>query len=112
MPQPHGGSLQRGGPGRPKGSISLTRLLEDKLKEGDTAKDVIKWTLDQAKLGNAAALKILWDRIDGPIITKVELDDVSNLTPAERDARVDQLFNAGRARAIGSAVVIDTKEGD
>jgi len=54
--------------------------------------------------GNPAAIKQVMDRIDGPIVSKVELDDVSNLSPEERQARLDQLANLGRARAVGSLV--------
>jgi hypothetical protein len=104
---------QSGNPaGRPKGSISLTTILKQKLAEGDTAKDVIQWTLEQAKIGNAAALKILWDRIDGPIVNKVELDDISALSPEERDRRAMELLDTARARRAGSVAIVNPEEGD
>jgi len=95
---------QSGNPegGKPSIVRALKRLmLEDPaFSEEEAAR--IMWS--HFKDGNPAAIKQIADRIDGPIVQKVELDDVSNLSPEEREARLDQLADIGRARAAGSLV--------
>jgi len=95
--------LRVGGPGRPKGSLSLTALLKEKLAEGTNADELIQSTLEQAKAGNPAAMKILWDRMEGPMTTvsQVTVDDVSNLTESERVARIAAIYDAARTRGTG-----------
>ena len=72
------GGTNKGGPGRPKGSVSLTTELKRQLSEGAEVEDVVKATLLNAKEGNAAALKIVWDRIDGPIPLIVKVEEKSD----------------------------------
>ena len=102
-PGPRGGMLRIGGPGRPKGSLSLTALLKEKLAEGTIADELIQSTLEQAKAGNPAAMKILWDRMEGPMTTVSQLtvDDVSNLTESERVSRIAAIYDAARTRGTG-----------
>jgi hypothetical protein len=78
-------------------------MLKAKLSEGENAKDLIQSTLEQAKAGNPAAMKILWDRMEGPMATvaNVTLDDVSNLTESERVARIAAIYDAARLAASG-----------
>jgi len=103
-PGPKGGMLRVGGPGRPKGSLSLTALLKEKLAEGTNADELIQSTLEQAKAGNPAAMKILWDRMEGPMTTvsQVTVDDVSNLTESERVSRIAAIYDAATAARAGS----------
>jgi hypothetical protein len=100
--------------GRPKGAVSvigaLKRLMDtDPNYSADVAAKIV-W--DHFKEGNPAAIKQVLDRLDGPIVNKVELDDVSNLSPEEREARLDQLANLGRARAVGSVADGSDKSDD
>lgn len=79
----NGGRLKRGGNPRKKGQISLTSLLLKKLREQAPTKkggDPRKWSdaaveglILQAIAGNTQAIKELWGRVDGPLVTKSEL---------------------------------------
>jgi len=76
---------QSGNPGgRPKGSVSLVKILRDVLNEpgGEArAKAIIGKCLDMAAEGDDKHLRILLDRLDGPVVQKIE-------------ASVDQSFKA------------------
>jgi len=54
---------QSGNPaGRPRGSFSPTAILAEQMLTGD-AEGIIRKTIDKAKDGNGAPLRICWDRI-------------------------------------------------
>ena len=54
---------QSGNPaGRPRGSFSPTAMLAEQMLTGD-AEGIIRKTIDKAKDGNGAALRICWERI-------------------------------------------------
>lgn len=66
---------QSGNPaGRPKGSVSLTRLIREELERDgeDAARQLIRAAIDKAKAGSWRHLKEIIDRIDGPIAHHVE----------------------------------------
>jgi hypothetical protein len=99
MPKPLFQKGQSGNPGgRPKGSISLTTVLRTRLQDETLANELVDSTISQAKAGNPVALKLLWDRIDGPVLQKVEatIDDTSGLTDEERAKRVAALMQSRR----------------
>jgi hypothetical protein len=64
--------------GRPKGSVSITRLMREALEESGEkeAKRLAKAILRNAAKGNSTAIKEVLDRIDGPV--KQQLDVTSN----------------------------------
>jgi hypothetical protein len=100
--------------GRPKGAVSvigaLKRLMDtDPNYSADVAAKIV-W--DHFKEGNPAAIKQVLDRLDGPIVNKVELDDISALSPEERDRRAMELLDTARARRAGSVAIVDPEEGD
>ena len=76
-PQPHGGALLRGGsPGRPKGSVSLVAKLKAKLDEDPSrAEALMESLMKMAEAGDVQAMKIVLDRVDGPVATKIEGGD-------------------------------------
>jgi hypothetical protein len=76
-PQPHGGALKRGpGPGRPKGSVSLVAKLKAKLEEDPSRADALMESLMlMAEGGDVQAMKVLLDRVDGPVATRIEGGD-------------------------------------
>lgn len=88
-PGKNGGSLNAGpGPGRPKGSVSITNELKKVLAEDGNAEKVARALVIHAVKGNAAAIKAVLDRVDGPV--KLEIDaniskrvDLSRLTDDE-----------------------------
>jgi hypothetical protein len=55
--------------GRPKGSVSITRLMREALEESGEkeAKRLAKAILRNAAKGNSTAIKEVLDRIDGPV---------------------------------------------
>lgn len=77
-PGRNGGTLRSGGdagPGRPKGSVSITAYIRKALAQDDDAKAKIladAWIMQAAK-GNGVIAKQLWDRVDGPVTDKLEL---------------------------------------
>lgn len=75
-PGRNGGTLKAdAGPGRPKGSLSLTAYIKKALAKDDDAKAKIladAWIMQAAK-GNGVIAKQLWDRVDGPVTDKIEL---------------------------------------
>ena len=70
---------QSGNPGgRPKG-LSITAEIRRLLGETPNAKeDLAKAILEQAKGGNAAALKEVLARIDGPVPVAINVSQLSN----------------------------------
>lgn len=102
-PGRNGGTLNNGpGPGKPKGSVSITRRLKEALAANDEkeARALADALIKQAKRGNPQAIRQVLDRIDGPIAQRIELDDVSGLTEDELHARTAAAF--GRVRAAGA----------
>jgi hypothetical protein len=71
-----------GGPGRPPGSVSLLTILKDELAKGAVAQELVLDTIRQAKEGSPAALKLVWDRIEGPVRTELTGLDGEALFPA------------------------------
>lgn len=67
---------QSGNPGgRPKGTVSVTRLIHEELAKGDesTARLLVRAMIRQAKKGNVAAFKELIERTDGRTVQGHEL---------------------------------------
>lgn len=70
-------------PGRPKGSVSIVTALKKRLAEEGQLDSVVDSVMEQARLGNAQVLKMLLDRVDGPVMeiidqttrVRVEWDD-------------------------------------
>jgi hypothetical protein len=68
--------------GRGKGNVSLKKLLQQKLKEvarqdkegRKYAELIVEATILQAMKGNGAALKMVWETIEGKITQPVEVD--------------------------------------
>jgi hypothetical protein len=95
------------GGGRPKGSVSITKHLREALEAQDEkqAKQLAQAIILQAAKGNGAAMKAVLDRIDGPVVQKIEaeIEDVSLLTDEERANRALALLERARARRAGQA---------
>lgn len=64
------------GSGRKKGSISIiTKIKQDlKANNGKKLKSLCNALLKQAEEGNATAINQIWDRIDGRLAEKHELE--------------------------------------
>jgi len=79
---------QSGNPGgRPAGTVSLLTELRRQLSLGATAEDVVRDTIEQARNGNGVALKLVWDRIEGPV--KESLDVTTGGQPFKALIGVD-----------------------
>ncbi len=69
--------------GRPRKEDCLTSIMKEKLAEVDPedennltrAELIVVATIDLAKKGNAAALKEVWERSDGKVKDKLEIDN-------------------------------------
>jgi len=75
-PGRHGGTLKAdAGPGRPKGSVSVTHFIKELLKANDyeQAKKLAQATIINAAKGNGVALRQILDRIDGPVKEQVDV---------------------------------------
>lgn len=80
QPGRNGGTLKRGSNPKPKGAISLTTRLVKALKAKDPesnraqadllADDIIR----HARGGNAAYAKLIYDRVEGPVTQKLEIN--------------------------------------
>jgi len=84
-----------GGPGRPKGSLSLTTILRNALKEKsvmnndcppgmNAAETLIQAAIWHAIKGNASFFQSIMDRVDGR--TPDAVPDVSNLAEIQKTA--------------------------
>jgi Family of unknown function (DUF5681) len=83
---------QDGNPGgRPKGSCSVTAIIRQLLTDEEAATKLAKAVLSQAARGNAAAIKQVLDRTDGPVQQKVEF-------VIESAAVVDAFFATAASR--------------
>ena len=61
------------GPGRPKGSVSIVTAIKQRLKDKpEELDDIINGFFSKAKEGDVAAMKVILDRIDGPVKQEVE----------------------------------------
>ena len=81
MPSPRFEVGNPGGPGRPKGSVSLTTILKQLIEAKDhaEAKAIVKNTITSAKLEDGQSRKMVWDRIDGPVVQKNENTNTQRL---------------------------------
>jgi hypothetical protein len=84
------GNAATPGPGRPKGSVSITKHLREALEAQDEkqAKQLAQAIILQAAKGNGQAMKAILDRIDGPVVQRI---NVSQLT----DEQIIALAAAG-----------------
>lgn len=83
---------QSGNPsGKPKGAVSLVRLIREALRENDeaAAKAIVKAAIDQAKEGNDKHLRMLLDRIDGPVVNKIEASVEQAFKAIDKEAADD-----------------------
>ena len=96
------------GPGRPKGSISLVEHLKRHLREneGKNAKEIVEATYRLALDGHPQALKLVWDRIDGPVVQQVDL------TAKVQALSEDELNEQLRLLAIERGVIEGTGESE
>jgi len=79
--------------GRPKGAVSLTRILRETLKEQgeEEAKAVVRTYLQAAKKGSLGHGDQIWARIDGKVPDKIIADiTVTELEPEQR-VRADRI---------------------
>ena len=91
-----------GGPGRPKGSLSLKTMLQNKLNEmvetteGQKVKladAIISATINQAIVkSDARVLKLLWNYLEGMPTQPIELRQLPELDP-ETEKAVDDFLN-------------------
>lgn len=83
----NGGELRVGGPGRPKGSVSITNELKKVLAEDGNAEKVARAMVLHAAKGNGAAIKHILERVDGKVPDEVVLTnervDLSGLSVEE-----------------------------
>ena len=94
-PQPHGGALVTGGPGRPKGSVSITNELKKVLAEDGNAEKVARAIVLHAAKGNGAAIKHILERVDGKLADVVHVSDERrdlSEVPIEKLAMVEKLL--------------------
>ena len=95
-PQPHGGALKRdAGPGRPKGSVSITNELKKVLAEDGNAEKVARAIVLHAAKGNGAAIKHILERVDGKLADVVHVSDERrdlSEVPIEKLAMVEKLL--------------------
>lgn len=80
---------KKGGPGRPKGSLSLVAALKNRLKDNPNEVDeIVKSWIEEIKLGSSPHLTSALDRIDGKvpdytiIVKKIEVDVVHLIAKA------------------------------
>lgn len=67
---------QSGNPaGRPKGTglTDRLRVLLD-ADDGAALERIVRAVIAAAEAGDAAFVRMLWDRLDGPVVSRVELD--------------------------------------
>lgn len=95
---------QSGNPGgRPKGSPSVTAVIRRLLEDEETVEKLGKAILSQAARGNGAAMKLVVDRIDGPLPKKVEHHDyLDDLSDEELFALARQTLDAGPPGGSGA----------
>jgi len=83
---------QSGNPkGKTPGEVSLIVEIKKQLKASpEELPELARSVILNAKMGNAQAIKQIFDRIDGPV--PVVIDDVSKLSDAELIERAKVLF--------------------
>lgn len=95
-PGNNGGSLNAGpGPGRPKGSVSITNELKKVLAEDGNAEKVARAIVLHAAKGNGAAIKHILERVDGKLADVVHVSDERrdlSEVPIEKLAMVEKLL--------------------
>jgi hypothetical protein len=96
-PGKNGGMLRSGGPGRPKGSVNLTNQLKKFLEEHENqkAQELVEAWFKQA-LENPSALKLVLDRIDGPVPSVIVQEAPQTLEEIDRE--LNAITDAARAR--------------
>jgi len=89
---------QSGNPsGRPVGSVSIMAAVRRQLRQNpEQLEELAKSLVENAKQGNAVALRQILDRLDGPVPTVI--DNLSTLTDDELRAIAE-----GRAGGTGAA---------
>lgn len=97
-PQPgNRGALKRdAGPGRPKGSVSITNELKKVLAEDGNAEKVARAIVLHAAKGNGAAIKHILERVDGKLADVVHVSDERrdlSEVPMEKLAMVEKLLS-------------------
>jgi hypothetical protein len=96
-PGNNGGSLNAGpGPGRPKGSVSITSELKKVLAEDGNAEKVARAIVLHAAKGNGAAIKHILERVDGKLADVVHVSDERrdlSEVPMEKLAMVEKLLS-------------------
>lgn len=64
---------QSGNPGgRPH--VSITKVIQDKLEEGETLQDLCDRIMKMALGGNEQMIKYIWERMDGKLKETVDLN--------------------------------------
>lgn len=100
-PGRNGGLLKNtAGPGRPEGSVSLVAAMKRHLREDPKRVDelVSAW-FRQALDGDTAMAKVFLDRVDGPLPTRLSLNEMS-----------DEQFRAVMERALGVGAADESSE--
>lgn len=95
QPGRNGGELRVGGPGRPKGSVSITNELKKVLAEDGNAEKVARAIVLHAAKGNGAAIKHILERVDGKLADVVHVSDERrdlSSVPMEKLAQVEELL--------------------
>jgi hypothetical protein len=96
QPGRNGGELRVGGPGRPKGSVSITNELKKVLAEDGNAEKVARAIVLHAAKGNGAAIKHILERVDGKLADVVHVSDERrdlSEVPMEKLAMVEKLLS-------------------
>lgn len=102
--------------GRPKGSITLTGILRREMErlirneEGRPVDDVtteaiefVRSTIALAKGGSPAALKIIWERMDGPMRDWGDPDaEEADAMPEMEPQRLPRAVSSGLDRVYGT----------
>jgi hypothetical protein len=106
MANPNGNpqNLKRdAGPGRPKGSVSIVTLMKRYLQQNNAekAEELMEAWYKQA-LENPASLKMVLDRIDGPVTQVITVGAPESLDEIDRE--LSEITDAARARESASAL--------
>ena len=79
-----------GGPGRPKGSLSIRNRIKKAVEENpEKAKEIMQTALDKATDGDLGFWREVVDSVDGPLAQKVEVS-----FPDEERSRIEDSVRA------------------